>query len=96
MAMALLEIPVSGCTCLSTADKLEPYIHESMEPHTLVYVGRVSLLSRLLATRFLVALRSHRSRLLRRLLGSFGTFGGLSWGLRRGGGRGFSSSGSRF
>ena len=59
MAMALLEIPVSGCTCLSTEKErgiLKPNTQwlDATWTHTFVDVGRVSLLSRLFALPLLV------------------------------------------
>ena len=71
MAIALLEIPVSGCTCLSTKSSHQPIkFRIDGGEQTFVDVRRVSLLSRLLASLLLLALDGYGS-FLSSLLGSF-------------------------
>lgn len=86
MAMALLEIPVSGCTCFSTACDNKWAVDEvASRGQTFVDVRGVSLLSRLLTLLLLPISRRLRCFLrsllaLSSLSGCFGSGGG-SWGL---------------
>jgi len=92
IAIALLEIPVSGWTCLRTAKaKLEQVNMYVQVKLTLVDVGRVSLLSDLLS----LLLLTIGSRRLGSLFRSFQTFG-FGGGLAGGGSRSFAGSRSGF
>lgn len=101
IAIALLEIPVSGCTCFNTKQIKKSYIHQLLSSYhprewdkrTLVDVGRVSLLSALspLLLSLAITWRGLRS-LLRSLWSTFGCLCGSLGGSR---GRCFTSSRSR-
>ena len=94
MAIALLEIPVSGWTCLRTkktiSDKVQPRPHA--KKLTLVDIRRVRLFSDLLS---LLLLTIGRRCSLRGLLSCLRTFCGFGWGLGCSSG-GFASSRCRF
>ena len=94
MAIALLEIPVSGWTCLRTKDKVRRVQggKGERETRTLVDVGAVSLLAALAALLLLAVGGGTAARLrgglLRLALSLSGSLGG------GGGGRGLAGSGS--
>jgi hypothetical protein len=94
MAIALLEIPVSGWTCLRTVKCCVRRMLRNYEVKKLAFVDvrRVSLLAGLAALLLLAV----SGRGLGGLFGSLGTLGGFGGGLGGGGGGGFAGSGSGF
>ena len=101
IAIALFEIPVSGCTCFSTAPTRHVSISQHQQPwsmqpaHTLIDIRAVSLLARLAPLLLLpISRRSGSLTLARRLLSSLRAFC-LGRYFPCGGGRRFRGGGGR-
>src|SRR5579863_3295387 len=98
IAIALFEIPVSGCTCLRTISIKLACSQVKMSIHTFINVRGIRLLAQLAALLLRIIPGCCRGCRLRCLLRRLGALSCLRWGLRGSTRRcwGFAGSGSGF